>query len=54
MKLTLTKRDLSKALGLVSPYIKSRNTLPILSCVSIEAIRSGRHDDKRNGFGNWY
>ena len=37
MKLTLTKRDLSKALGLVSPYIKGRNTLPILSCVSIEA-----------------
>ena len=37
MKLTLTKKDLSKALGLVSPYIKSRNTLPILSCVSIEA-----------------
>ena len=37
MKLTLTKKDLSKALGLVSPYIKGRNTLPILSCVSIEA-----------------
>ena len=41
MKLTLTKKDLSKALGLVSPYIKSRNTLPILSCVSIESKSDG-------------
>ena len=41
MKLTLTKRDLSKALGLVSPYIKGRNTLPILSCVSIESKSDG-------------
>ena len=41
MKVTMVKRDLNKGLGFVKPYAGSRNTLPILSGVFVQAGADG-------------